>query len=442
MNRFVMGCIFLLYVFTSTLWATDRFEWIPVKVRTQQDGLLHWVRSEAYRDLHPDFTREKILKVSRYKNSQVLEAFPSNLYDEDSADSSLMVLFYGPRWYESTKTPILLVHGAADNAYRAWVHPLSVETPDTVEKAKWGFMQQFAEAGYPVFAINFSHNHGCNYKQAEQIHNAIQVIKRKTGAKKVHLIAHSKGNCAASIYLCGGKDVNPEYCNFISSYKQDVAAYIQIGAGNKGIDLIFRYYTGNIFTLTSNLSSPVCFHSGVTYGFWGKFYKKDIYLKNPGKAEGNYFPGQCQLLYNLVDDGLNFSAYSYTPFDFNMTMKACYYGGTTAVVSCYGIHHAIKEGGNTISRVNQRGLHPSISLINIYGTNQVIQEIKIGLIKIPMGVSDYPSDGIVYVHSAKYIDGLISRGAPLLGQKGFKLNHFGIGFYPQVFQWIIAKLPK
>lgn len=334
----------LLFLSITFIWSTDQFDWNPVKVQTPQDGLLHWIRSEAYRDHHSGFTREKILEVSRYKNKQVLAAFPSDLYKGETADSSLMVLFYGPEWYALKKTPILLVHGASDDAYRAWVHPLAMVTPKVVEPAKWGLMQQFTKAGYPVFAINFSHNHGCNYKQAEQIHNAIAVIKRKTGAEKVHVLAHSKGNCAASIYMCGGRDVNPAYCNFISPYKQDVSTYIQIGAGNKGIDVIFRYYMGSIFTLESKLPSPVCFYRGLHYGMWKTFYKKDIYLKDPGKQSGNFFPGQCQLAFDLVKDGLGFSIQSYTAFDFNLTMKACYYGGTTAVVSAYGINHAIKEG--------------------------------------------------------------------------------------------------
>lgn len=427
---------FFLILCLCPIWATDQFEWIPVKVTTQQDGLKHWVRAEAYRDKHSAFEAEKILDISKIKNPQVLSAFPDDLYDGENADSSLMVLFYGPNWNVNRKTPILLVHGAGDDACRAWVHPYSLTTPDSIAENAQGFMQRFTNAGHPVFAINFSHHHGCNYKQAEQIHNAIQVIKRQTGAEKVHLLAHSKGNCAASIYVSGGKDVNPEMFGFLSPFEKDVATYIQIGPGNKGIDLIFRYYGGSLYSMSNKVSSPVCFQQGLYYGVWTNFYKNDIYKANPGKEVGNYFPGQCQLVYNLVEDGLDFSAYSYTAMDFNATMKACYYGGTTLYVQCYGIEHSIQEGGNTIAKINKRGVDPSVSLINIYGTNRVIQEIDLGWIKIPVGVSDYPSDGIVYVHTASYIQGHLSRGARLLGQKAFDFNHFGIATKPEVFAWI------
>jgi hypothetical protein len=329
-----------------------------------------------------------------------------------------------------------LIHGAADDAFRAWVHPLSLTTPDVVPLEQQGLMQQLTKMGFPVFAINFSHNHGCNYRQAEHIHNAIDIIQKKTGASKVHLIAHSKGNCAASIYLSDGPTVNPKYSHFLSKFESDVDVYVQIGAGNKGIDVIFRYYAGNLFSLTNNLSSPVCFHSALLYGLWSDCYKKDIYYENPGTPIGNYFPGQCQLLFNLVKDGMDFSFYSYTPIDFNATMIACYYGGTTAFVSCYGIEHAIQEGDFTIARLNEQGIDPSVKIVNIYGTKPVIQEIDLGLIKIPVGVQDYPSDGIVYTHSASYVQGLTKRGAKLIAQRGFEKNHFRISFDPEVVEWM------
>jgi len=429
---FLLLSIFII----SVVWATDKLDYNPCKVLTQKEGLLHWERAEAYRDKHPAFGREKILEVSRIKNLQILQAFPDNLYKDNTADASVMVLFYGPGWNFHSKTPVLLIHGAGDDANRAWVHPYSLTTPESIPEAAYGFMQRFSKEGYPVFAIGFSHHHGCNYKQAEQIHNAIQIIKKKTGANKVHLLAHSKGNCAASIYVCGGKDLNPEEFGFLSPFKNDVAQYIQIGPGNKGIDIIFRYYMGSVYALSNKLSSPVCFYRAVHYGMWTDFFEKDIYKSNPGTEIGNYFPGQCQLTYNLVEDGLNFSAYSYTPIDFNLTMKACYYGGTTMYVQSYGIEHAMKEGGYTIKRINEKGMDPSVSLINIYGTNPVIQEIDLGFIKIPIGVSDHPSDGLVYTHSASYIKGHLSRGAKLDAQKAFNLNHFGIAMKPEVFAWL------
>lgn len=437
MQKMVVGLLVLCIV---PLWATELFQWVPVKVTEAGDVLSHWARAEAYRDGHPGFIREKILPVTRFKNPQLLATFPDDLYLEDTADSSLMVLLYGPNWDVSGKTPILLVHGAGDDAFRAWAHPYTFETPPVIPPEQEGFMQKFTRAGYPVFAVNFSHNHGCNYLQAEQIHNAIQVIKRKTGANTVFLLAHSKGNCASSIYLCGGREVYPEEYGFLSPFKKDVALYVQIGPANKGIDLAFRYYAGNISTIANDTSAPVCFYRALLYGLWKECYREDIYRANPGKTVGNYFPGQCQLLSNLVEDGLDFSVYSFTPFDFNMTMRACYFGGTTMFVEAYGIEHAIEEGGATVARLNARGIDPSVGLINVYGTHRVMKEIDLGFIKIPIGVTDYPSDGVIYVHSSSYVNGLLSRKAKLVAQKGFPKNHLALAIHADVYEWIEQQL--
>lgn len=435
-------CLVAMFVWlASSLWATDKLNPTPVKVRTAADGLLHFVRSEAYRDMHPMFGQEKILAASRFANPQVVSSFPDDLYRDDSADASVMVLFYGPGWDKSDKTPVLFVHGAGDDAFRGWVHPTSLTTPETIPMGKEGLLLQFANAGYPTFAVNFSHNHGCNYRQAEQIRNAIYIIRHKTGAQKVHLIAHSKGNCSASIYVCGNNTVNPRYKDFLSPFAKDVDIYAQIAPGNKGIDVVFRYYASNLYVLQNKVPSPVCFQSALYYGAWQNFYEQDIFKANPGAHEaGNYFPGQCQIAYNLVDDGLDFTMYSYTPFDFNLTMKSCYYGGTTTVVSCYGIRHSMEEGDFTIERLHKAGIDPSVRLINVYGTDSVIQEVDFGWFKIPIGVSDYPSDGMVYVHSASYVKAFLSRGARLIGQKDFKKNHFAVAFHPEVSLWLLEKM--
>lgn len=435
-------CLLWICLFVSHSEATDLFQWTPVKVTTRADDLLYWEKVEVYRDAHPSFTREKILEVSRYRNPQVLAVFPASLYQGDTADASLMALFYAPGWDTSSKTPVLLIPGAADDVFRAWVHPYSFDTPQEISQGQEGFMQKLCRAGYPVFAINFSHNHGCNYLQAEQIRNAIQVIKHRTGARRVHLIAHSKGNCAACIYLCGGRNVYPEQFRFLSEFAEDVDVYVQLGPANKGIDLNFRYYMGNMAIIEQNSSAPLCFYRAVVYGFWKDFYERDIYEENPGTNVGNYFPGQNQLANNLVDDGLDFSVYSYTPIDINMTMRACYYGGKTMFVESYGIEHAMKEGGNTIHRLNSRGLDPSVRLVNIYGTDPVLTEKDFFFFKVPVGVPDHPSDGVVYVHSASYIKGLISRGARLLAQKGFKKNHVILAADQGVFTWLERELQR
>ncbi|WP_372366579.1 esterase/lipase family protein [Candidatus Uabimicrobium sp. HlEnr_7] len=430
-----MKCLFMFVMTISSLFATQYLNEVPIKIN---NNVMHWAKSEVYRDAHPKFVRERILDITRFENSSVLECFPQSLYNSEGADSSLMVLFSAPKWNKSQKTPVLLIHGAGDDAYRAWVHPLTKSTPSKIPLEEQGYMQQLVSKGYPVFAINFSHSHGCNYLQAEQIRNAVRIIKKKTQKPKVNIIAHSKGNCAATIYMSNFGEVDKAYKSFLSKYTNDIDTYVQIGAANKGIDLVFRYYLGNVYSIANNISSPICFYQGLVYGLWTDLYKLDIYSQNPGKYQGNYFPGQNQLLYNLVKDGLDFSAFSYTPGDFNMTMKACYYGGTTAFVSSYGIEHAIAEGQNTIYKINRHGIDPAINIINVYGTNSAINEIDLGVIKVPVGVQDYSSDGVVYKYSSSYTEGITKRGARLIGQRGFDKNHLRIAYDSEVLDWIVS----
>jgi len=55
-----------------------------------------------------------------------------------------------------------------------------------------GLQQQLVELGYRVFAITFSHPHGDNYIQAQQLADAVQQVCSRCGVQKVDLVVHSK----------------------------------------------------------------------------------------------------------------------------------------------------------------------------------------------------------------------------------------------------------
>ena len=69
--------------------------------------------------------------------------------------------------------------------------------------------------GYKVFAINFSNAQGDNYQWAQSIADAIEVVRQRTGASKVNLLAWSKGAFAARTYVAS---VAPSWGR---SYQQD-----------------------------------------------------------------------------------------------------------------------------------------------------------------------------------------------------------------------------
>ena len=88
------------------------------------------------------------------------------------------------------------------------------------------------------------------------------------------------------------------------------------------------------------------------------------------------------------------------------------------------------------------GMNRSVKLVNIYGTNQAIKKIEFGFITMPVGVVDYPSDGVIYVHSASYVKGLLRRGATLLAQKGLDKNHLQLAMHEDVHRCLLDILAK
>ena len=62
--------------------------------------------------------------------------------------------------------------------------------------------RQYLDArGYKVFAIGFPHKTGDGYRWSEQIRDAIQLIRTKTGASQVDLVGWSKGAFNARMYV-------------------------------------------------------------------------------------------------------------------------------------------------------------------------------------------------------------------------------------------------
>ncbi len=144
-----------------------------------------WVKVERWRDTNPDFLPEDYPPDGRGDQTGQRLTFFDNVAQPHS---SRFLLYYAPGWDTNPRPyPVLLVHGANDTADRAWANPNelggfgcgAISCPET------GLMQYLSQRGYKVFAINFPHKQGDNYYWAEQIHDAIQVIKSKTGADKV-----------------------------------------------------------------------------------------------------------------------------------------------------------------------------------------------------------------------------------------------------------------
>lgn len=420
--------------------ATEMFSTEPVAVFRQPECGL-WECVERLRDSHPMMKPEPFAPPS-----MILDPSLRKWFGDTSTPSSGEFLLHCARGYKrrTLRNPVLLVHGAGDNANRAWLHPQDHLMPTKIDPDKRGFALWLAEMGYATFAITFAHNQGDNIMQAEQIANAIQrirVIMHRTNDPtfKVDVIAHSKGNVATRIYLSDMKALFPEK-PWLTGYRGDVRTYVAIASPFRGIDIPFRYYLYNL-TVTQQpdeINSPVAADYLMTSIGWKDVRPRSVFAKEP-----NYFPGQAQLLFNLVRDaGVELGPDSATPGDANLTANALYFGGSSLYVRSRGIDAAIKAGGRLIYRLEERGIDPSVRLGVIAGRSKYIAKyIKgLGYFPMPWEIVGQPSDGVVLLASSLSTDGILRRGAKLLGKAIFDLNHIFVGFDRTVLEQIDAWL--
>lgn len=347
-----------------------------------------WDHVERYKDNNPNFPSEQYPSDGRGDQDGQRLTFFGNVSEPFSGR---FLLYYAPKWNTNPRaTPVLLVHGANDNADRAWANPDDLggghcganTCPST------GLMQYLVNDGFRVFAINFAHKQGDNELQAQVLEDALQVIRMKLGVSQVDVIAHSKGVMAARLYA---SSVKPSWGQ---TYQGDIRRLILIGGPNKGIDYTFAHgWTADTAIWpecggTANAPSP---HVEFTcYGFIYDHPELSIY----STSSCNCFPGQKQMLYRWdsiygIDE---------TQGDWYTT----YYGGQGYYSYGYGIQEAINEG-SLINTMRSAGVPSSIRTDLLSGGSSDIPNF--------LNENRGPSDGIVFVASASDTGGIGALGA-------------------------------
>src|SRR5690349_5795872 len=166
-----------------------------------------WAKVDRYRDTTTGFHDEQYPPDGRGDQDGQRKTFFGNVA---RPSSSRFLLYSAPHWQTGTKaTPVLLVHGANDNADREWANPN--ETPSGCGQTSCpstGLMQYLDTRGYKVFAIGFPHKQGDNKVQAQLVADAIGVIKAKLGVASVDLVCWSKGGFPCRAYT---SSVKPSY---------------------------------------------------------------------------------------------------------------------------------------------------------------------------------------------------------------------------------------
>ena len=425
----------LLLLFPAWLRASDRFNPVPKQVFTGSDAG-PWQRVELLTDSHPAFVQETFLPVSRQTNALIAGWFGTATPHSGSFLLHCAKGFQG----KTFRTPVLLVHGAGDNANRSWIHPFDAALPANLPNDHQGFAITLSNLGYSVFAITFAHNQGDNFLEAEQVANAIRRIRilldrTQDPDFKIDVIAHSKGNVAVRLYCSDGAAIFPQK-TYLTRFRGDVRKFIAVAAPLRGIDTAFRYYGYNLACAAKRTyNAPIAPDYMVLNGRWQSMSEFSIF---PDKGK-NPFPGQCQLLYNLVRDAkVPLGQESATPFDANLTALALYDGALSSTLNSRGLDAGVEAGERLIYRLEEQGLDPRVQVGVLAGTKPFISFFVegLGFIPMPYELAAPPGDGVVFLASSCHVDGLLRRGAIFLGVKKLDLNHLGLCCHPDAFKAI------
>lgn len=387
-----------------------------------------WECIERHVDPHPRFPFEPFHEKLVQCNAQVIEAFGTT-----EPHSKKFLLHVMPGWDKATKAvPVLLLPGSNDDSTRRYAYPLSPAHPDFLKKT--GLAVHLAKQGFAVFAITWSHFHGCNLHQGEHIANAITRIKTMLGSEddksfKVDLVTYSKGAMAARCYVQNGSDFSSY--KYMTKYRDDVRHIMFQVAPIGGLDTPFRYYLYNLSCQTQKLPAPLGVSSQRIYGMWKDAGIMDIH--------SGYWTGQLQMIEDTRKVGVKYGPMSWTA-DANLTMNAIRDGGKSFAVKSHGLDAARLAGGNLIENLNKRGLPENVSATLIAGTHQTLYNEYYPTFKIPIGseLSD-DSDGLVFLKSATYTKGLTAQGANV-STKTFDYNHVEISRHDDVYEFVAKGL--
>ncbi|MDD3269791.1 MAG: hypothetical protein PHX14_10745 [Syntrophomonadaceae bacterium] len=355
-----------------------------------------WERVESRRAISlKDKKAERFSAENLHKDIDIAAHFGSSTPATDQ-----YLLHFAPGWDKNRHSiPVVLVHGAGLDA---------TSYTDLYAMGFQGLQQQLVEMGYRVFAVTFSHLHGDNFYQAEQLADALVRIKEITKAPQVDIIAHSKGGLATRLYLAGKSS---------TSYRGDVRRYIMLGVPNMGLDYPFRNPLLNYLVYTSGSNGVMA---------WDKILSMGTLVNTSDRAiySDGCFPGQAQMLYRWDDE---------YPLDLmQQDWWTTYFGGFGFVSHSRGIDAAIKDGDSLIAKMDKWGIAPDIEFSILSGNNSKFNTFP--------GESSGPSDGVVFVASALHSDGLQNAGAKLRDKSVLKVNHMELLFARRVGRWLDAQL--
>ncbi|HHW62038.1 MAG TPA: acetyltransferase [Syntrophomonadaceae bacterium] len=355
----------------------------------------HWICSERYQVERLQGVTEPFCSVN-----EQLDPYFKKLFTTARPPASDYLLHRAPGWDSNLyPVPVLLVHGAALDAS---------SFTDLFGMGLKGLQQHLVALGHRVFALTFSHSHGNNLYQAEQLAAAIEQVKTLCQVQQLDLVVHSKGGIPARIYL---SDLAA------APYRGDVRRLIMLGVPNLGTDYAFRNPAISYFLYLSGGNGVIAWDKIMHMGLWKDTCKYAIY------SDGS-FPGQRQLLQRWDDE----YALDVTQIDW----WTSYYGGTGYISHSRGIDVALQEGQEFMQWLNRFGLDAGIEVAMLAGNNHYFGPFP--------GESTGESDGVIFVQSALDSESILQNGATLLTKEILPVNHLELLFKKRVAHWVHQQL--
>ena len=326
---------------------------------TQDEAIKLWAAIERHDD--PDrilFHPESFNDGLRWRDTET-SPWIATAFGTDTPPSSTFLLHIGPSESIARGTPILMIHGAGDNASRSFVT----------------LATRLDQGGRPVYAITFAHPHGDVFLQAEVVADAIAVIRARTGATEVDVIGHSKGGIAAAVHAANrpGLDLgDPDYLAVGTPYAGDIRRLVLIAVPLGGVDTSYRWPGLNLYGLVRDATvSPTS---------WDRYYPSSTLfpLIYDSLADQDFlpdgldlFPGQRQVLKRqpppLPGTRPWLGVYALQP-DWYTT----YEGGLGFWSRSDGIDAAISAGGSLIDTLAAVGIDPDIETFQLAGTSPLL----------------------------------------------------------------------
>lgn len=361
-------------------------------VRTLEgEACVPWERIECHENRGVDFVQETFLPETEHLKKSVHGKGVVEAFDGDaSPHSKYFLLHYGIKWKEATQpVPVLLLHGASSNA--------TLSFAGKYFNGASGLMQSLSEQGYAVFAVTFPCGQGDLFFMREHVARAIEIVRERTGAKEVDVVAHSLGGVVARMLVTGMKLAKGR------PYAGEVRRLVFVGTPHRGIDLTFRH--------------PIAYQRFYQYGTpspW-TFYKPqgDVAAHS---IYGGAYKAQLQILADLS----GIIPLSQAEMDWYTT----WHGGKGYASESKGIREAIRMGGDHIEKLGRMKFPRDVEVYVLAGKRNVVRYVALtGQQLEEPGEYDGPSDGILFVASAADEEGLKKAGARLLGIAVVEMNH-------------------